>query len=151
MPKIYSGEWLSAICVTDEFAGVDPVSTIATAVYDAAKDEFVLNGIKTWVTNGSDCTLFTVFANVNTEEHAVNPLTAFLVERNSPGIGLSTLRKIDKKHKITECVNSSVSKFGHKLLWKLHSYSQARRKLQEEKTFISNLETELLTLSVVHS
>lgn len=88
LPKIYSGEWLSAICVTDEFAGVDPVSTIATAVYDAAKDEFVLNGIKTWVTNGSDCTLFTVFANVNTEEHAVNPLTAFLVERNSPGVSV---------------------------------------------------------------
>ena len=78
MPKIYSGEWLSAICVTDEFAGVDPVSTGARAVYDAAKDEFVLNGIKTWVTNGSESALFTVFANVTAEEHAVNPLTAFL-------------------------------------------------------------------------
>ena len=40
LPKIYSGEWLSAICVTDEFAGVDPVSTSATAVHDAAKGPF---------------------------------------------------------------------------------------------------------------
>ena len=89
MPKIYSGEWLSAICVTDEFAGVDPVSTSTRAVYDAAKDEYVLNGTKTWVTNGSDCALFTVFANVTAEEHAVNPLTAFLVERNCRGIVIS--------------------------------------------------------------
>ena len=96
MPKIYRGEWISAICVTDEFAGVDPVSTSARAVYDADKDEFVLNGIKTWVTNGSEGALFTVFANVTTEEHAVNPLTAFLVERNCPGIGLSTLNEIYK-------------------------------------------------------
>ena len=72
--------------MTDEFAGVDPVSTSATAVHDATEDEFVLNGVKTWVTNGSDAALFTVFANVTGEEHAVNPLTAFLVERDSPGM-----------------------------------------------------------------
>ena len=85
MPKIYSGEWLPAICVADASSGVDPVSTATRAVYDAAKDEFVLNGAKTWVTNGSDSALFTVFANVTSEEHAVNPLTAFLVERNFTG------------------------------------------------------------------
>ena len=85
LPKIYSGEWLPAICVADASSGVDPVATTARAVYDAAKDEFVLNGTKTWVTNGSDSALFTVFANVTSEEHAVNPLTAFLVERDFAG------------------------------------------------------------------
>lgn len=99
MPKIYSGEWLSAICVTDEFAGVDPVSTGARAVFDAAKDEFVLNGVKTWVTNGSESALFIVFANVTAEEHAVNPLTAFLVERSFPGICLSMLRETNYRNK----------------------------------------------------
>ncbi len=55
---------LGAFCVSEPDAGSDVSSLRTRAVYDAAKDEWVLNGIKAWITNGGIADLHVVVATV---------------------------------------------------------------------------------------
>ena len=81
LPKLASVEYLGAYALTEPGAGSD-VSSLATRARLADDGEaFVLNGEKLYITNGSWAHLFVVFANLEGEGN-----TAFLVERDSPGL-----------------------------------------------------------------
>jgi alkylation response protein AidB-like acyl-CoA dehydrogenase len=56
---------LAAFCVTEPDAGSDVSSLRTRAVYDEAKDEWVLNGTKTWITNGGIADIHVVVASVD--------------------------------------------------------------------------------------
>ena len=58
---------MSAFCVSEPDAGSDVSSLRTTAVYDEAKDEWVLNGQKTWITNGGIADVHVVVAAVEPE------------------------------------------------------------------------------------
>jgi alkylation response protein AidB-like acyl-CoA dehydrogenase len=72
------GEILGAFALSEPGAGSDAAALATTAALDG--DEYVLNGTKTWVTNGSLAGLILLFAR------AAGGITAFLVEKETPGL-----------------------------------------------------------------
>ena len=88
LPKLVNGEWIASYCLTESGAGSDANSANAEAV--ETESGFVLNGEKTFVTNGGFADLFIVFAQLKEFEGGSKwkklGLTAFIVEKNSPGL-----------------------------------------------------------------
>ncbi|MBV8690900.1 MAG: acyl-CoA dehydrogenase family protein [Actinobacteria bacterium] len=76
---------LAAFAVSEPDAGSDVSSLRTRAVYDEAKDEWVLNGTKTWITNGGIADVHVVVASVDPElgsrGHA-----SFVIGPNTPGL-----------------------------------------------------------------
>ena len=72
---------IAAFALTEPEAGSDAAAIKTTAVFDEAKNEFVLNGTKHWISNGGFADFFTVFARDEkldaTDEH--REITAFVV------------------------------------------------------------------------
>ena len=89
IPKLASGEWKAAYCLTEPSAGSDANSGKTKAILSSDGTHYILNGQKMWITNGGFANLFTVFAKIDTDEK----LTAFLVEANSEGISLNPEEK----------------------------------------------------------
>jgi acyl-CoA dehydrogenase family protein 9 len=88
LPPLAAGEKLAAFALTEPEAGSDAASIRTTARYDPAKDEFVLDGSKHWISNGGIAGFFTVFAKDVAldakDEH--RRITAFAVTRDLPGV-----------------------------------------------------------------
>ncbi|MFE4673410.1 acyl-CoA dehydrogenase family protein [Streptomyces sp. NPDC056723] len=87
---------VAAFCSSEPDAGSDVASMRTRAVYDAAKDEWVLNGTKTWATNGGIANVHVVVAVVDPELGSKGH-ASFIVPPNTPG--LSQGQKF-KKHGI---------------------------------------------------
>ncbi|MEU1621202.1 acyl-CoA dehydrogenase family protein [Streptomyces sp. NPDC005722] len=87
---------VAAFCSSEPDAGSDVGSMRTTAVYDGAKDEWVLNGTKTWATNGGIANVHVVVAVVDPELGSKGH-ASFIVPPNTPG--LSQGQKF-KKHGI---------------------------------------------------
>jgi isovaleryl-CoA dehydrogenase len=86
LDKVLSGEWIAGMGMTEPGAGTDVLGMTTTAVPDG--DSYVLNGTKTYITNGCEGHCFLVYAKVE------GRVTAFLVDRDCPGF--STSNHIDK-------------------------------------------------------
>jgi alkylation response protein AidB-like acyl-CoA dehydrogenase len=82
LPKLASGEWPGAYCLTEPNAGSDANSGKTKAVLSEDGKHYILNGQKMWITNGGFADLLTVFAKIDNDKI----LSAFLVERNFPGV-----------------------------------------------------------------
>ncbi|MCU0865069.1 MAG: acyl-CoA dehydrogenase family protein [Planctomycetes bacterium] len=83
-PKLVTGEWLGAYCLSEAFSGSD-----AAALRCEAKREgnhYVMNGAKLWITTGSEAKLFVIFARTGPDR--VKGISAFVVERDWPGVGV---------------------------------------------------------------
>jgi isovaleryl-CoA dehydrogenase len=86
LPKVLSGEWVAGMGMTEPGAGTDVLAMSMTAVRDG--DHYVLNGTKTYITNGCEGFCFQIYAKVE------GRITAFIVDRECPGF--STSHHIDK-------------------------------------------------------
>ena len=82
LPNLASGEYLGAYCLTEPGAGSDANSGKTKAVLNEAGTHYILNGSKMWITNGGFADILTVFAKIDDDRI----LSAFIVERNFPGI-----------------------------------------------------------------
>ena len=89
IPKLASGEWKAAYCLTEPGAGSDANSGKTKATLSEDGKHYVLDGQKMWITNGGFANLFTVFAKIGDDKN----LTAFLVEAASEGISLNPEEK----------------------------------------------------------
>src|SRR5688500_16812829 len=76
---------LGAYCVSEPDAGSDVSSLRTRAVYDEAKDEWVLNGTKSWITNGGIANVHVVVASVDPELKGRGQ-ASFIVPPNTPGL-----------------------------------------------------------------
>lgn len=92
LPKLASGELMSSFCLTEPNAGSDAASVQTTAKRDG--DFYVLNGTKRFVTNGPSAGIYTVMARTNPNDKSAGGISAFIVERGTPGLHTG---KIDKK------------------------------------------------------
>src|SRR5450432_1128017 len=81
LPKLANVEMLAAYALTEPHAGSDALAARTRADLSPDGTHYILNGQKMWITNGGHADLFTVFAKVGGEK-----FTAFLVERNFPGV-----------------------------------------------------------------
>jgi alkylation response protein AidB-like acyl-CoA dehydrogenase len=85
LPKLASGEWKAAYCLTEPDSGSDANAAKTKAKLNEAGTHYVLNGQKMWITNGGFADLFIVFAKIDDDKK----LTAFLVEKTFPGISMN--------------------------------------------------------------
>lgn len=92
LPALSNGSTIGAHCVTEPEAGSDAFAMRSTATPDGSG--YVLNGRKTFITSAPLADLFLVVATVDRAKGA-SGLTAFLVERGTPGLDVEPLR--DKK------------------------------------------------------
>nr|WP_298059924.1 acyl-CoA dehydrogenase family protein [uncultured Halomonas sp.] len=92
LPRLASGEILSAFCLTEPDSGSDAASLRTTAVKEG--DGYLINGTKRYITNAPHAGIFTVMARTNSDVKGAKGISAFIVEANAPGI---TIGKRDKK------------------------------------------------------
>lgn len=83
VPKLASGEYLGAFCLTEPSAGSDAGSLKSKAVRDGGF--YKINGSKMFITNGGEADVYIVFASTNPEEGS-RGISAFIVEKNTPGL-----------------------------------------------------------------
>ncbi|PRY07843.1 alkylation response protein AidB-like acyl-CoA dehydrogenase [Pontibacter ummariensis] len=83
IPKLVSGEWMSAYCLTEPGSGSDALAAKTKAVLNEAGTHYILNGQKMWITNAGFADVFVVFAQVDGDK-----FTGFIVERGFPGVSL---------------------------------------------------------------
>lgn len=86
LDKTLSGEWVAGMGMTEPNAGTDVLAMATTAHLEG--EHWILNGTKTYITNGCEGYCFLVYAKVD------GRVTAFVVDRSCPGF--STSNHIDK-------------------------------------------------------
>jgi alkylation response protein AidB-like acyl-CoA dehydrogenase len=92
LPESASGRMLVSYGLTEPEAGSDAGGTRSTAVLDG--DTWVINGTKSWITNASYAGLYVLTAVTDKEKGTSGGITAFLVERDTPGFTVG--KKEDK-------------------------------------------------------
>ncbi len=80
LPKLATGEWIGAYCLSEPQAGSDAQNSLTRAELNKAGTHYILNGQKMWITNGGFADVYVVFAKIDGEK-----FTAFIVERTFPG------------------------------------------------------------------
>ncbi|MEL7270921.1 MAG: acyl-CoA dehydrogenase family protein [Bacteroidota bacterium] len=91
VPKLASGEWFGAYCLTEPGAGSDANSGKTKAVLSEDGKHYSITGQKMWISNAGFCNLFIVFARIEDDKN----ITGFIVE-NEPSNGI-TLGDEEKK------------------------------------------------------
>ncbi|MBB2895791.1 isovaleryl-CoA dehydrogenase [Pseudomonas sp. AS2.8] len=91
LPGLVSGEHVGALAMSEPNAGSDVVSMKLRA--ERRGDRYVLNGSKTWITNGPDAHTYVIYAKTEPEK-AAHGITAFIVERDWKGFSRGS--KFDK-------------------------------------------------------
>lgn len=92
LPRLASGELLSSFCLTEPDSGSDAASLKTTAVRDG--EHYVLNGTKRFITNAPQAGIYTVMARTDPAIRGAGGISAFVVERGTPGLSLG---KPDRK------------------------------------------------------
>lgn len=94
LPKLASGEWKSAYCLTEPESGSDANSARTRAKLTPDGRHYQITGQKMWITNGGFADILIVFAKIEEADGKVDKnLTAFIVERNTEGITMNPPEK----------------------------------------------------------
>ena len=92
VPKLASGEWFGAYCLTEPGAGSDANSGKTKAVLSADGTHYSITGQKMWISNAGFCSVFIVFARIENDKN----ITGFIVENDaSNGISMN-----EEEHKL---------------------------------------------------
>jgi alkylation response protein AidB-like acyl-CoA dehydrogenase len=84
VPRLASGEWFGAYCLTEPGAGSDANSGKTKAVLSEDGSHYIISGQKMWISNAGFCNMFIVFARIEDDKN----ITGFIVE-NDPSNGIS--------------------------------------------------------------
>lgn len=98
LPKLASGEFIGAYALSESTSGSDALSARTLAVLSDDGQSYTLNGEKMWITNAGFADLFTIFARCKVTEGkdaGKERLTAFLIERGTPGLTIG-----NEEHKL---------------------------------------------------
>jgi len=85
IPKLATGEWKAAYCLTEPDSGSDANSGKTKAVLTEDGKHYAITGQKMWITNGGFADVFIVFARIEDDKN----LTAFIVEKSFNGISMN--------------------------------------------------------------
>jgi alkylation response protein AidB-like acyl-CoA dehydrogenase len=89
VPKLATGEWAAAYCLTEPNAGSDANSGKTKAILSEDGKHYILNGQKMWITNGGFADVLTVFAKIDNDR----VYSAFIVESNWEGVSFNPEEK----------------------------------------------------------
>jgi alkylation response protein AidB-like acyl-CoA dehydrogenase len=81
LPRIGSGEWISAYCLSESGSGSDALAAKSSARLSEDGNHWLLNGEKMWITNGGFADVLTVFAKVDGDK-----FSGFILEKSDPGV-----------------------------------------------------------------
>jgi alkylation response protein AidB-like acyl-CoA dehydrogenase len=90
IPKLATGEWKAAYCLTEPDSGSDANSGKTKAVLSPDGKHYLITGQKMWITNGGFADIYVVFAKIDNDKN----LTGFIVEKSFGGI---TMNEEEKK------------------------------------------------------
>lgn len=90
LPDMASGEKLGAFALTEPDAGSNAANLKTTAVRRG--DKYILNGLKHYITNATEASVFTVMA-VTDPEKGAKGITSFIVEKDFPGFQVGAVEK----------------------------------------------------------
>ncbi len=96
LPRLASGELISAFALTEPDAGSDAASLTTSAVRQG--DHFILNGLKHFITNAPIADVFIVIAVTDSEKGVKGGMSAFLVERETPGVSIGHIHNTMGMH-----------------------------------------------------
>ena len=100
LPSIVEDGKIAAYCMTEPDAGSDVGGIKSTAL--RKQDSYILNGSKSWITDGPVASFFAVFAKTDPEA-GHNGISCFLVERDWPGVSTSRPLKKMGQHAAQAC------------------------------------------------
>ncbi len=86
LPRLASGELIASFALTEPEAGSDAGSLRTSARRDG--DHYLLNGAKRFITNAPHAGIFTVMARTDPDEPGARGVSAFIVERDTPGLSV---------------------------------------------------------------
>ncbi|WP_330115290.1 acyl-CoA dehydrogenase family protein [Pseudomonas sp. JS3066] len=93
LPKMAAGEAIGAVAMTEPDTGSDLQAVKTRAVLDG--DEYVINGAKTFISNGTNCDIVVVVAKTGTSGKGAQDISLILVEADRAGFSKSKpLRKV---------------------------------------------------------
>jgi acyl-CoA dehydrogenase len=92
LPRLASGELIGSFALTEPGSGSDAASLRTSARRDG--NHYVLNGTKRYITNAPQAGIFTVMARTDPETKDATGVSAFIVERDTPGLSVG---KPDRK------------------------------------------------------
>ncbi len=95
LPKVRSGEWLAAFALSEKDAGSDVAAMSCAARPDS--DHYVLDGEKTWISNGGIADVYTVFARTG-EAPGTRGISAFVVFADDPGFSIAERIEVIAPH-----------------------------------------------------
>jgi acyl-CoA dehydrogenase len=91
LPRLASGEWIAAFALTEPGAGSDAQAIETRAVRRG--DHWILNGTKHYISRGDIAQLTTVFARTDPTMRAKGGITAFIVEKGTPGFRVARIQE----------------------------------------------------------
>ncbi|MFN3231625.1 MAG: acyl-CoA dehydrogenase family protein [Alphaproteobacteria bacterium] len=91
LPKVASGEYVTSFALTEPDAGSDAASLRTQAIKDG--NQYVLNGSKRYITNAADASILTVMARTDPDNKGASGISAFIVEKDSPGVSIGKPNK----------------------------------------------------------
>jgi acyl-CoA dehydrogenase len=86
LPRLASGDLIAAFCLTEPDSGSDAGAPTTSARREG--DAYVLNGTKRYITNAPEAGVFLVFARTDPATRDASGVSAFLVERDTPGLSV---------------------------------------------------------------
>jgi alkylation response protein AidB-like acyl-CoA dehydrogenase len=91
LPALAQGEYVGAYCLSEPTSGSDASNMNTQARRDG--NSYVLNGTKSWITNGGEAGLYLVYALTNQDVPKAKGITAFLIPADTPGLRAGTKEK----------------------------------------------------------
>jgi acyl-CoA dehydrogenase len=91
LPGVASGDLIASFALTEPEAGSDAGSLTTKAVRDG--DHYVFNGTKRFITNANKADIFTVMARTDPDTPGAKGVSAFVVERDTPGVSVGVPEK----------------------------------------------------------
>ncbi|MFC1823596.1 acyl-CoA dehydrogenase family protein [Thermodesulfobacteriota bacterium] len=101
LPKLASGEWIAALALTEPEAGSD-ASAITTKAEEKG-GQWVINGMKHFITRGDIADVYTVMAVNDKEKRTRGGITAFIVEKGAPGLKIGRIQKSMGSDTVKQC------------------------------------------------
>ena len=95
LPKVRSGEWIAAFALSETNAGSDVGAMTCAARADG--ESYVLDGEKTWISNGGIADVYTVFARTG-EAPGTRGISAFVVLADDPGFSIAERIEVIAPH-----------------------------------------------------
>ena len=142
LPRILSGEdwWCQGYSEPGAGSDLASVKTTAVRVTDRAGDHYIVNGQKTWTTQGQHANMIFCLVRTDRQAKAQAGISFLLVDMHSPGVELRPIRTLDGDHEVNEVFFTDVKVPAENLVGEENAgWTYAKYLLTYERTGIAGV------------